>query len=161
MFSRKSKIKSSIQRFEKSHSSNDINFLLEKIQQLDSQISETSKAILQAQAVRIRSAFSRNNGFLGGIQKKLVDSSAENSLIWHQQKLIDLNSERRNAQTRLDQLTGQVWPKRFLKWLIFIVIWVTFLFISLIVLMGFFAALYFLPFVALMLFVFFIIKQLR
>ena len=113
----------SIQRFRELKTNDHKKFLLDRIKFLDSQITDTSKAIFQAQSVRVRSLFSQENGFFGGLQKKLVESSVENSINWHQSQLIELTKERNKLQHQLDKLTGQVWPKRLRKYFTYFIFW--------------------------------------
>ncbi len=151
----------SIQKIDYYNDNYSVEKLANKIKSLEVQINESNQAILQAQVVRIRSMFSRETNLLAGLQRSLVESQTSNSINWHIKNLYTLKEEKRNAQRKLDILTGQVWQKRIknlISWL-FIILSV---FISIVILiMGIFAAIYSLPFLITLLIGFYIFNRLK
>ncbi len=134
-----------LQRVDLSSSSFSVENLKIRINNLDQQIAEINRTIIQAQIVRVRSVFSSNQNFLGGFQKKIVESSASQSISWHQSRLLEIINERRNLQDQLDKLTGQFMKKKLRR--LFFNFGIALIFTSLIVvlILGFFAVIYALP----------------
>tara|TARA_Y100001968_G_scaffold134623_1_gene122810 strand:+ start:9390 stop:9899 length:510 start_codon:yes stop_codon:yes gene_type:complete len=134
-------------------------FLTKKIRDIDIQISQTSTSIFQAQNVRIRTLFSEKNYFLGGFHRRIIESSASNSLRWHQSRLIQLNSERNLLQDELDRINGKFWIKKARKTFFWIVYLILFILIGFIFFMGIFTAIYILPFAIILATIFFMLNR--
>ncbi|WP_320664580.1 Sema domain-containing protein [Prochlorococcus sp. MIT 1223] len=150
----------SLQKIEKYTSlPNSIDSLSTRIKTLDYEIAETSKNIFQAQLVRVRTLFSGSNNFFQGLQQRFVETSATNSLLWHQERLVNLSAERKFLQSKLDRMTGQTWPKRFRKLLSLITIFFLISFICFIFIIGIAAAIYILPTLVFVLMLFLLFRR--
>ena len=127
-----------------------------KIMELDKKISENSKALVEAQIVKLRSTFSNSNNFIEKIGRNVYTMKLEESINWHQKQLKELILRRKELQISLEKLKGIFWLnriKRFFKIVIlgFFVLLVLFIFLS-----GFMIIIYFLPVILLILFGYFI-----
>ncbi len=148
----------SIKRFEGNPSSDDIKSINWRLKEIEREIQITSQAILEAQLVKFRSIFFKSNNLFDGFQKRIVESSVNTSVQWHQQKLMELRKEKVKLQLNLDQLTGKGWERKTLR-----LIRITFIVIGLLIsflflILGIFAALYLLPIFIMLLFSFMILK---
>ena len=101
IFSRPNKVVA-LQRIDLSRNADPVQSLQARLERLERQIGETSRALIQAQAVSVRSMLSGSSDFLGGVQKRIVESSARNSVSWHQSRLLEMTQERRELQDQLD-----------------------------------------------------------
>ena len=80
-----------------------------KIMEIDQKISENSKALLEAQLVKLRSTFSRPNNFIEQIGKNVYKTKLEDSINWHQKQLKYLYLRRRELEINLEKLKGIFW----------------------------------------------------
>ena len=160
IFSRPNKVVA-LQRIDLSRNADPVQSLQARLERLEREIGETSRAIIQAQAVSLRSMLSGSSDFLGGVQKKIVESSARNSVSWHQSRLLEMTQERRELQDQLDRLTGQVWPKRLRRWLLWAGIGAAIIVASTVFVMGVFTAIYLLPIWGTLLLALFLLKRKR
>ena len=160
IFSRPNKVVA-LQRIDLSRNADPVQSLQARLERLERQIGETSRALIQAQAVGVRSMLSGSSDFLGGVQKKIVESSARNSVSWHQSRLLEMTQERRELQDQLDRLTGQVWPKRLRRWLLWAGIGAAIIVASTVFVMGVFTAIYLLPIWGTLLLVLFLLQRKR
>ncbi len=103
-----------------------------KIIEIDQNISETSKALVEAQIVKLRSTFSKTNNFIEQIGKNVYKTKLEDSINWHQKQLKELYHRRRELEINLDKLKGIFWLKR-IKRLIKITLIGIFIFLSLLI----------------------------
>ena len=158
IFSRPNKVVA-LQRIDLSRNADPVQSLQARLERLERQIGETSRALIQAQAVSVRSMLSSSSDFLGGVQKKIVESSARNSVSWHQSRLLEMTQERRELQDQLDRLTGQVWPKRLRRWLLWAGIGAAIIVASTVFVMGVFTAIYLLPIWGTLLLVLFLLQR--
>tara|TARA_Y100001968_G_scaffold333927_1_gene401229 strand:- start:18041 stop:18514 length:474 start_codon:yes stop_codon:yes gene_type:complete len=140
---------------------NSIESIKNRIDKLDQQIADLTKEIFNAQLVRARSMFSANTNFIQGFQKRIVESSVNNSLEWHKLRLREISNERNMLQDQLDRYTGKFWSKKIRKFFLFIVAWTFLALLFSVILLGFVAALYLLPVLALIVFSYIIIKKLN
>jgi hypothetical protein len=76
---------------------------------IDQKISENSKALVEAQIVKLRSTFSRSNNFIEQIGKNVYKTKLEDSINWHQKQLKELYLKRRELEIKLDKLKGIFW----------------------------------------------------
>ncbi|AAP99763.1 MULTISPECIES: hypothetical protein [Prochlorococcus] len=160
LFKKRKKI-FSITQVNRSYTHNPVQSLIQEIKEIDSQIQLTSRAIFEAQIVRLRSLFSNQKNLFMGFQKRIIESSANTSAQWHQSQLIALNHERKKLQIELDKLTGRTWQRRFQNWWqSFVVISMLFISISFLI-MGLFAALYLLPILVMLILGFLILNKMR
>lgn len=89
-----------------------------EILELDKEITNNSKALLQAQIVKFRSTFSKSTNFIEKIGKNMYKQKVDESINWHQKKLKELYLKRRKLQINLEKIKGIYWLnqiKRFLK----------------------------------------------
>ncbi len=135
------------------HNSND-NFSLQdqinsKIVEIDKKISESSKALMEAQIVKIRSTFSRSNNFIEQVGKNIYKTKLEDSITWHQKELRELYLRRKELKINLEKTQGIFWLnqiKRFLR----IILIGFFISLGLIILLsGFMIMIYLLPLIIL------------
>ena len=121
-----------------------------KIIDIDKKILENSNALIQAQIVNIRTAFSKSNNLIEKIGRNVYKDKLKDSITWHQKELKELYLRRRELQFNLEKIKGIFWLnriKRFLKTSLIIF----FILLSLlIILSGFMMMIYILPLVLLM-----------
>jgi len=120
-----------------------------RIQEIDQKISENSRALIEAQIVKLRSTFSTSNNFIAKIGKNVYKTKLEDSIYWHQNQLKKLYFQRRDLQINLEKIKGIYWLnriKRFLRILAigFLMILGIFIFLS-----GFMIIIYLLPIIIL------------
>ena len=127
-----------------------------KIVDIDKKISENSKALVEAQIVRLRSTFSRSNNFIEKIGKNIYKTKLEDSINWHQNQLQELYLRRRELEINLEKLKGIFWINR-IKRILGIILIGFFIFLSLLIfLSGFMIVIYLMPFIILILLGYFI-----
>tara|TARA_Y100001968_G_scaffold184429_1_gene168957 strand:- start:612 stop:1121 length:510 start_codon:yes stop_codon:yes gene_type:complete len=120
-----------------------------EIIEVNRQISQNSKALIEAQIVKFRSSFSKSNNFIEKIGKNVYKQKIEDSINWHQEQLKELYSKRKKLQINLEKIKGIYWLnqiKRFIKIILigFLVLLSLFVFLS-----GFMIMIYLLPLFAL------------
>ncbi len=120
-----------------------------KIVDIDQKISENSKALVEAQIVKLRSTFPRSNSLIEQIGKNVYKTKLEDSINWHQKKLKELFLKRRELEINLEKLKGIFWLnqiKRLLKIILigFFIVLSLFIFLS-----SFMIIIYLLPFIIL------------
>ena len=120
-----------------------------KIAEIDQKLSENSKALVEAQIVKLRSTFSRSNNFIEQIGKNVYKNKLEDSINWHQKQIKELYLKRRELEINLEKLKGIFWLNR-IKRLLRIILIGFFIFLSLFIfLSGFMVMGYLLPFIIL------------
>ncbi len=120
-----------------------------KIIEIDQQISETSKALVEAQIVKLRSTFSKSNNFIDQIGKNVYKRKLEDSISWHQKQLKELCLRRKELEINLEKLKGIFWLNR-IKRLLRIILIGFFIFLSLFIfLSGFMIIIYLMPLIIL------------
>ncbi len=112
MFSKNPNKSYSIQKSRSYNQTQYIQNLTEELNHINRQIEITNKAIIDAQAVKVRSFFSSNNNVFLALQKRMIESNIKKSMEWHFIKLKDLRNERRQLQRAIDACTGKVWSRR-------------------------------------------------
>ena len=116
---------------------------------IDQKISENSKALVEAQIVKLKSTFSRSNNFIEQIGKNVYKTKLEDSINWHQKQLKELYLRRRELEINLEKLKGVFWLNRF-KRLLRIILIGFFIFLSLFIfLSGFMIIIYLMPLIIL------------
>ena len=118
---------------------------------IDNNISENSKALMEAQIVKFRSTFSQSKSFIESIGKNVYKKKLEDSIQWHQQQLKDLYIRRKELQIKLEKLKGIFWVNKIKRLLSLISISLTVLLLLFIFLSGFMIIIYLLPFIILIL----------
>ena len=122
-----------------------------RIVEIDSEISEKTKALLEAQIVKLRSTFSKSNNFLEQIGKNVYKTKVEDSINWHQKQLKELYFRRRELEINLEKLKGIFWLNR-IKRLLRIILIGFFIFLTLFIfLSGFMIIIYLMPLIILIL----------
>ena len=86
--------------------------LKDQIIEIDKKISETSKSLIEAQVVKLRSTVSSSNNFIGKIGKNVYKLKLEESINWHQKELKELYCKRKELQTSLEKIQGVFWLNR-------------------------------------------------
>ena len=130
-----------------------------KIIEIDKKISENSKALVEAQIVKIRSTFSKSNNFFEQIGKNVYKTKLEDSIIWHQKQLKDLYLKRRELEINLEKLKGIFWFNRIKRLLRIVLIGFLILFSLFIFLSGFMIIIYLLPLILLITLGYFIYRK--
>ena len=80
-----------------------------EIRDTDKKISENSKALVEAQLVKLRSIFSKSNNFIEKIGKNVYKTKIEESIHWHQKNIKNLYIRRRELAIELEKLQGIFW----------------------------------------------------
>ena len=127
-----------------------------KIIEIDQKISEASKALVEAQIVKLRSTFSKSNNFIEQIGKNMYKPKIEDSINWHQTQLKELYLRRRELEIKLEKLKGIFWLNR-IKRLLRIILIGFFIFLTLFIfLSGFMIIIYLMPLIILILLGYFV-----
>ena len=122
-----------------------------RIVEIDSEISEKTKALLEAQIVKLRSTFSKSNNFIEQIGKNVYKTKLEDSINWYQKNLKELYLRRRELVINLEKLKGIFWLNR-IKRLLRIILVGFFIFLTLFIfLSGFMIIIYLMPLIILIL----------
>ena len=119
-------------------------------------ISENSKALVDAQIVKLRSNLSKSNNFIEKFGKNMYQTKLDDSIYWHKKQLKELYHRRRELEINLEKLKGIFWlnqSKRFLRMMLilFFSILILFIFLS-----GFIIIIYLLPLIMLIFLVYII-----
>ena len=116
---------------------------------INQKISENSKALVDAQIVKLRSTFSRSNNFIDRIGKNVYKTKIEESITWHQKQLKELYVRRRELEINLEKLKGVFWLNQIKRCLKILLIGF-FIFLALLIfLSGFMILIYLMPFIIL------------
>ena len=130
-----------------------------EIIEIDEQISENSKALFEAQIVKLRSSLFKSNGFIENIGRNIYKTKLEESINWHQKQLKELYLKRRELEINLEKLKGIFWLNRIKRFLRIILIGF-FIFLSLFIfLSGFMIIIYLMPLIILIFFGYFIVTK--
>ncbi len=133
--------------------------IITDIVEIDQKISENSKALVEAQIVKFRSAFSRPNNFIDQFGKYRYKAKLEESINWHQKQLKALYLSRRELEIKVEKLKGIFWLnriKRLVKIILigFLIFLCLFIFLS-----GFMIIIYLMPFIIFIFLVYFIFTR--
>ena len=125
--------------------------LKDQIIEIDKKISETSKSLIEAQVVKLRSTVSSSNNFIGKIGKNVYKLKLEESINWHQKELKELYCRRKELQANLEKIKGVFWLNRIKR--LIVIIFIGFLaFLGLFIfLSGFMLLIYLMPIIILIL----------
>jgi len=137
------------------------NFRLEdqiniKIINIDQKISDNSKALFEAQIVKLRSTFLKPKNFIEQIGRDVYKTKLEDSINWHQKKLKELYLQRKELEISLEKLKGIFWINRIKRFLRIILIGFLIFISILIFLSGFMIIIYLTPFLILIFLVYLI-----
>ena len=122
-----------------------------QILEIDQKIAENSKALLQAQIVKLKSSFSSSSNFIERIGENVYKKKLEESIHWHQKQVRDLYLNRRKLQIKLEKLKGIFWLNRVKRFLTLVLIGFFILLSLFIFLSGFMIIIYLLPLILLIL----------
>ena len=120
-----------------------------KIIEIDKEISENSKALMEAQIVKFKSTFSQSKNFFESLGKNVYKKKLEESIQWHQTQLKSLYLRRKELQIKLEKLKGIFWVNRVKRLLRLIFISFLILLLLFIFLSGFMIIVYLLPLIIL------------
>ena len=119
------------------------------IVELDKKISDSSKALMEAQIVKLRSTFSRSNNIIEQIGKNVYKTKLEDSITWYQKEIRELYLRRKELKINLEKTQGIFWMNRIKRFLRILLIGF-FISLSLIILLsGFMIMIYLLPLIIL------------
>ena len=116
-----------------------------KIIDIDQEISANSKALLEAQIVKLRSTFSSSNNFLAQIGKNIYKTKLDDSINWHQKQIKELYLRRRDLEINLEKLKGIFWINQIKRFMRFFLIGIFIFFSLFIFLSGFMIVIYLMP----------------
>tara|TARA_Y100000589_G_scaffold312532_1_gene332981 strand:- start:199 stop:711 length:513 start_codon:yes stop_codon:yes gene_type:complete len=130
-----------------------------EIKYVDQKISINSKALVEAQLVKLRSSFTKSNNLLENIGKNIYKKKVEESINWHQKDLKNLYVRRRELVTELEKIQGIFWLNQIKR--IFVIILIIFLILILLIVFftSFILLIYSMPFILLILIGYFIYKK--
>ncbi len=127
-----------------------------RIIEIDQKISENSKALVEAQIVKLRSTFSRSNNLIEQIGKNVYKTKLEDSINWHQKQLKELFLKRKELEITLEKLKGIFWLNRIKRFFRIILIGFFIIFSLFVFLSGFMIIIYLMPLIILVLLGYFI-----
>ena len=125
------------------------NQINNKLIEIDQEISETSRSLLEGQIVKLRSNLSKSNNFIDSIGKNIYKTKLDESIIWHQKQLKELYIKRKDLQINLEKIKGIYWINRIKRLLAIIFIVIVLLLILFIFLSGFMIIIYLMPLIIL------------
>tara|TARA_B100000579_G_scaffold75285_1_gene58011 strand:- start:389 stop:901 length:513 start_codon:yes stop_codon:yes gene_type:complete len=120
-----------------------------KIIEIDKEISENSKALMEAQIVKFKSTFSQSKNLFESLGKNVYKKKLEESIQWHQKQLKSLYIRRKELQIKLEKIKGIFWVNRVKRLLSLIFISFLILLLLFIFLSGFMIIVYLLPLIIL------------
>ena len=129
------------------------------ILEIDKQISENNRALLEAQIVKFRSTFSRSNNFIEKIGKNVYKKKLDESILWYQKEIKALYLKRRELEINQEKIKGIFWLNRIKRLLRMILVGFLIFLSLLIFLSGFMIIIYLTPLILLALFGYFIINK--
>ena len=120
-----------------------------EIKYIDRKILENSKALIEAQLVKIRSTFTQSSNFIEKIGKNLYKTKLEESINWHQKDIRNLYLRRRKLVIELEKLQGIFWLNQIKR--LFGIISIIFLILLLLIIFfsSFMLLIYSIPFILL------------
>ena len=130
-----------------------------KIIEIDQKISENSKALIQAQIVKLKYKVSNPNNLLNKIGRNVYKTRLEESINWHQKQIKELYFSRKELEINLEKIKGTFWLYR-LKGFLKIVLICFFILLNLFIfLSGLMIIVYLLPLIILILLVYLIFTK--
>ena len=119
-----------------------------EIKYVDQKISINSKALVEAQLVKLRSSFTKSNNLLENIGKNIYKTKIEESINWYQKDIKNLYLRRRELIIELEKLQGIFWFNHIKR--IFVIIFLI-LILLIILFSSFIFLIYSIPFILLIL----------
>ncbi len=138
---------------------NSIATLRQAIKLLDQQITEEVRELIKTQTVGVKASLSSHQNWFYRFQKKMYWPAIQEATSWHQNEILVLQRQRRKLEIELDLLTGQVWPKRIKRSIIYTTAIISSIIALWIMLMGIVAALYLIPLWASILVLYLLLKN--
>ena len=135
------------------------NKIKSQLIEIDREIAQNTKALFEAQIVKFRSTFSQPNNIIEKMGKNIYKNQIEDSINWHQQKLKDLYFERKRIQIQLEKITGSFWINRIKRSLVLVLLGFLLLVSIFILISGFLAMIYSLPFLILIFMVYILSRK--
>ena len=132
-------------RYNSNRNLNIQNQINSNIIDIDKKISENSKALVEAQIVKLRSTFTKSNNFIESIGNNIYKQKIEDSINWHEKELKELYFKRKFLQINLEKIKGVYWINQIKRFLKIILISFFILLSILIFLSGFMIIIYLLP----------------
>ena len=123
--------------------------LNKKLIEIDQEISQTSRSLLEGQIVKLRSNLSKSNNFIDRIGKNIYKTKLDESIIWHQKQLKELYIKRKDLQINLEKIKGIYWINRIKRLLAIVFIVIVLTLILFIFLSGFMIIIYLMPLIIL------------
>ena len=120
-----------------------------EIKFVDQKISVNSKALVEAQLVKLRSTFTKSNNLLENIGKNIYKTKIEESINWYQKDIKNLYLRRRELIIELEKLQGIFWLNQIKR--LFGIISIIFLIFLLLIIFfsSFMLLIYLMPFILL------------
>ena len=120
-----------------------------EIKHLDQKISVNTKALVEAQLVKLRSTFNKSNSFIEKIGKNLYKTKLEESINWYQKDIRNLYLRRRELVIELEKLQGIFWLNQIKR--LFGIMLIIFLILLLLIIFfsSFMLLIYLMPFILL------------
>ena len=125
-----------------------------KIKELDEIIAENSKALFEAQIVKLRSNLSKSNNFIEKIGKNVYKTKLDESINWYQKQIKESYLKRRELQINIEKIKGIYWLNQIKRFLKIIFIGLLLLLSLFIFLSGFMIIIYSLPVMIMIFFVY-------
>ena len=126
--------------------------LNKKLIEIDQEISETSKSLLEGQIVKLRSNLSKSNNFIDRLGQNIYKTKLDESIIWHQKKIKELYLTRKDLKINLEKIKGIYWINRIKRFLAIIFIGIVILLSLFLFISGFIIIIYLLPLILLIFF---------
>ena len=120
-----------------------------KLIDIDKEITESSKALIEAQIVKLRANVSKSTNVIERIGGDFYRTKLEDSINWHQKELKELYLRRGELEMNLEKIKGVFWINRLKRFLKIILIGFILLFSLFIFLSGFMIVIYLLPLIIL------------
>tara|TARA_Y100001968_G_scaffold222261_1_gene205046 strand:- start:306 stop:818 length:513 start_codon:yes stop_codon:yes gene_type:complete len=128
--------------------------ILNQIIEIDKKISENSKALIEAQIVKLKYNFSQSNNLMEKIGRNVYKKKLDDSITWHQNELKKLYIQRNHFKINLEKIKGIYWINRIKRFLMIISLVSFILFCLLIFLSGFMIIIYLMPLIILIILVY-------
>tara|TARA_B100000579_G_scaffold104119_1_gene82878 strand:- start:1213 stop:1725 length:513 start_codon:yes stop_codon:yes gene_type:complete len=123
--------------------------LNKKLIEIDQEISETSKSLLEGQIVKLRSNLSKSNNFIDRLGQNIYKTKLDESIIWHQKKIKELYLTRKDLKINLEKIKGIYWINRIKRFLAIIFIGIVILLSLFLFISGFIIIIYLMPLIIL------------
>ena len=120
-----------------------------EINYIDQKISVNSKALFEAQLVKLRSTLTKSNNFIERIGRNVYKTKLEESINWHKKDIRCLYLRRRELVKQLEKIQGIFWLNQIKRLFGIILIIIIILLLLLIFFSSFVLLFYSMPFILL------------